>query len=305
MPNIAFFYFCDIIEIGDTSMDFIKATKETDILDSNGRNISIACLSRIENHKHIGKFHFHRHSELLFCDEGEITIICGNDRIKMLSGDMIYLSPNEIHTIEYETNYTKHYCIKFEPKLLNSIDNNIDNEIGGNFIINQLKKFEYFNQKDLENCTYNIKDLFINAVNEYQNRDYSHYLLIQAFLTQIMAFIIRKRTNGNFFNTNSSFMQTIGNYIEKNYSTVTLKDAANFSNMSYNYFSALFHKTFGTSFKNYLNRIKINQSILLLKDKSHSITAIAYELGFSSSSHYIKTFKKFKEITPSEFRKRI
>lgn len=286
-------------------MDFIKATREKDILDSSGRNLSIECLTRVETYPHIGKFHFHKYSELLFCDEGEITILCGNNRVKMLSGDMIYLSPNEIHTIEYKNKYSKHYCIKFEPKILNNIDNNIDDEIGGNIIINQLKKYEYFSKKELEASSYNIKDLFITAVNEYQNQDYSHSLLIQAFLMQIMAFVIRKRTNDNFFNINSAFMQTIASYIEKNYSTVTLKDAADFSNISYNYFSALFHKTFGISFKNYLNRIRINKSILLLKNKSYSITDIAFELGFSSSSHYIKTFKKLKEITPSEFRRRV
>lgn len=283
-------------------MIYKNVTKEKDIIDSSGYKSSVECIKRFEDYKHTGQFHFHKYCEILFCIKGKITVICGNSSIKLDAGDMIYLSANEIHTIEYEEDYSEHYCIKFDPKLFGVI-NNFDADTFGNIIISRLNKYEYFSKDQIDACNYNIENLFCLAISEYSKPNYSNNMLVKAYVMQIAAFIIDQRISDGVMEFDSDFVQKVSGYLEENYSTATLKEAAGVSNISYNYFSALFHKSFGVSFKKYLNQIKINKSVILLKNKSKTITDIAFELGFSSSSHYVNTFKKIKETTPNEFRK--
>ena len=85
--------------------------------------------------------------------------------------------------------------------------------------------------------------------------------------------------------------------------TVTLEDISKHVGMSYTYFSKQFAEDFGTNYSHYLNKIRIEKSIDLLTTTDKSITEVALMVGFSSTSHYIKVFKKLMHITPSKYRK--
>ena len=53
---------------------------------------------------------------------------------------------------------------------------------------------------------------------------------------------------------------------------------------------------------NYILSVKINESKSLLKYTNRSISSISVYLGFSSQSHFNRTFKKFTGSTPLEYR---
>lgn len=74
--------------------------------------------------------------------------------------------------------------------------------------------------------------------------------------------------------------------------------------MSYSYFSRMFKKVVHRSFREYLNYIRISKSELLLATTDLSITDIAMQTGFSTSSYFIQQFKLYKKISPKQFRKK-
>ena len=52
----------------------------------------------------------------------------------------------------------------------------------------------------------------------------------------------------------------------------------------------------------YLNRQRIEQSCYELSTTDDSITEIAYRNGFNDLSYFIRTFKKYKGITPENIK---
>lgn len=59
----------------------------------------------------------------------------------------------------------------------------------------------------------------------------------------------------------------------------------------------------GFSPARFILNIRMQHSKVLLKDKKANISQIAYEVGFSSQTHFSTTFKSFYGITPSDYMK--
>ena len=72
---------------------------------------------------------------------------------------------------------------------------------------------------------------------------------------------------------------------------------------SHGYICREFKKYYGITLSEYLIKAKIIHSSTLLMNKNLSIIDIAYRLGFSTQSSFIKSFKRYFNVSPGKFRK--
>lgn len=82
-----------------------------------------------------------------------------------------------------------------------------------------------------------------------------------------------------------------------------LTRAATSINLSPNYCGKLFKRETGENFSEYLNRIRIERSKILLSGSNKRITEIAFETGYGSLEHFVRVFKGLAGVTPTEYRK--
>lgn len=95
-------------------------------------------------------------------------------------------------------------------------------------------------------------------------------------------------------------------YIQQNIAKeVTLEEVANLVGLTPNYFSLYFKKTTGVTFINYRMTKRIEAAEQLLALPHYRIVDVAHETGYEDYSHFAKTFRKMKGITPTEFRSRL
>ena len=83
----------------------------------------------------------------------------------------------------------------------------------------------------------------------------------------------------------------------------SLASMAEQANLSVSQFKRSFKKHIGFSPCDYILRRRVQLAMQLLEDSDSLITAIAGELGFSSSQHFAGVFRKYTGQTPSDYRK--
>lgn len=72
--------------------------------------------------------------------------------------------------------------------------------------------------------------------------------------------------------------------------------------VSENYLHRCIKETIGESPKEWISKVSILQSQLLLQDLTKSISQIAFELNYGDPSYFGRLFKKISGVTPSEYR---
>ena len=92
-------------------------------------------------------------------------------------------------------------------------------------------------------------------------------------------------------------------YISEKFNTpLTLEDVSAYVHLHPSYFSTVFKNSTGLSFKEYLNKVRIEESKILLLNTDFSIIDIAIAVGFEDQSYFSKVFKKYTGTTPKQFR---
>lgn len=83
---------------------------------------------------------------------------------------------------------------------------------------------------------------------------------------------------------------------------ITVKELADYLNISESYLSKLFLKEMGISLSQYILDLKIEKAKNLLQYSDYNIVDIANYFSFSSQSHFIQVFQKKTGLTPHKYR---
>ena len=100
-------------------------------------------------------------------------------------------------------------------------------------------------------------------------------------------------------------VQMIAKYITEHYNEeISLSMAANMAYLERTYFSKRFKHITGFGFQEYLLQTRILAAEKLLLETSHSVSKISVNCGFSCSNYFGDVFRRFKGISPSEYRRK-
>lgn len=95
----------------------------------------------------------------------------------------------------------------------------------------------------------------------------------------------------------------VNKYVQTHYQTkLTLDEIAANAHLSKTYLCNIFKAETGETIANYINRVRIEKSKLLLPDDSLTIVQIANMCGFEDQSYFTKIFKSYTGITPKKYR---
>ena len=275
----------------------------------DGERLNIQCISlkgkKEETHtKH--KYHYHKYIEFLYFIKGSSNILVGEEKVYCKKGELFIVYSHEPHTLEHSED-NQYYVIKFLPELLSTFEQTT-------------KEFEYvfnFNMNThsriIKDDNGEIKKLFDDAYEKFENNDYSNEFFVRADLIRICGEIVNRwHKMGEIIpirsvtgQENLISIQKVIEYTKKTNGDIKTHQAAKLCSISDGHFSRIFKSIMGMSFTKYVKTIKTEEAERLLKCTDKTITEIAQELNYSTASHFIEDFRKQKGITPKQYKKQI
>ncbi len=101
------------------------------------------------------------------------------------------------------------------------------------------------------------------------------------------------------------FIKSEKNYLDVN---LSLESVADKLEINKSYLSRIINAELGKSFTDYVNELRIEEAKIYLTHpdfKNYTLVSIGLEAGFNSKSAFNNSFKKFTEMTPSQYRNNI
>lgn len=143
---------------------------------------------------------------------------------------------------------------------------------------------------------YALNSQFLSRMNFLQSVEDLSYLL-QDVVVSFMDAMFSRQDGGN------PHIRKALQYIAANYTQrLTLTHVAGEVGISPNHFSSLFHKVVGTSFREYVSQVRVEESKRLLLHTEYSLADIAAATGFPDQSNFSKVFKRITGISPGKYR---
>lgn len=253
--------------------------------------------------------HWHHYMEVILNTEGLTIVECNEETYTLKQGDMIVLPPKSMHAIYSASNVPpSYYVIKLD---LNRFRENIGYVPQLKSAMLQAESSEhtshYFSAESLEASP--VLEYVKGCVREYEQRHYGYYMVMHSYLTCLMLVMLRIWRQNGFVPSHEAAVladnsiETITEYIDA-HSGQPLKvdQLAARCNMSYSFFAKKFKQIYGRSCKEYIEYIRVTKAEDMLLFSDYDLTYISQATGFADCSHMIKTFRKYKNITPKQFR---
>lgn len=256
--------------------------------------------------------HYHEFIEILYCQEGVFNIMLDGVSYTLTQGDMAIINSNEVHySRSLGGDINRYIVIRFKPDLLYTTSQTIfEAKYVLPFTMKTSTHQKVFTKEEISRTPvpWLVKSIF----KEDRQKDYGFELAIRTYLGEVFLWILRNwHKKGLDLNLGSGLNQDnmellvgVFSYVEEHYADpIGIKELAQFCNMSYSYFSRFFKKSMQRNFSDYLNHVRVSKAEYLIATTDISITEIALEVGFSTSSYFIEQFKRIKGMTPTKFRK--
>ncbi len=273
----------------------------------NTHGISGLSIPKVEKHKHPT-------FEMMYVYDGHITHHIGSDTVYLRKGDILLMAPEVNHSVDECSpgDIAVNIMISTDFLTRDFVQMLSSNYLFSSFMIPTDKAQEqklqhpgyiYFPSGDDETVSSTSADIMC----EFFDPDISSASTIKCLLVVLFNALFRlwKRNGGKVETRNdmdNNDIWQIAQYIESNYSTATLNEAAYRFNYDPYYLSRLIKKRLGHNFTELKHRVCMDQAKYLLLHTSASIQEVAQQIGFSNMSYFYKLFSKHCGMTPAEFR---
>ena len=243
---------------------------------------SLVWVGKYRNLKNISHWHFDH--EIAVCESGEALISLDQETYSLQKGQCIYLRGQSIHSIISAPDTTL-YVSLFSDELIRRITDNycLDTPVFAD-------KFGVLETLDKIRKAGTVKGRFYDEI--------SNALMQQLIAGIFSALEIRETTVATSAAT-ERYKKLLYD-IDENAESYSFSRAVDFMHMSGAYFSRFFKRISGMTFSMYLNHIRVNKAIDLIRNREMSMTDIAMSCGFDTIRNFNRVFRQITGYSPRD-----
>ena len=245
-------------------------------------NKSLVWVGKYRNLKNIS--HWHYDHELVVCESGEALVHLDQNQYTLKKGECIFLRGQSIHSIISSFDSIL-YVALFSEKLIPDITDSY-----------QLSSPLFADSFDVRKTLMEIRrcDFERGRFYDLRNNALMEELIAKIFsaLDILKEDIIQSKVTRKYKDLLYDMDENVRDY--------DFLKAVNYMNMSEAYFSRFFKKVSGMTFSQYLNHIRVNKAIDLIRQGKLSITQISAECGFDTIRNFNRVFKQITSYSPKK-----
>ncbi|GGD50987.1 AraC family transcriptional regulator [Paenibacillus nasutitermitis] len=264
----------------------------------------LPCYISINTIASTSELHHHDFAELSLVIEGTGTETINGIEHEMKTGTASFLLPHHIHEIHAAPKAgIRAYCCMFDMRLL--MESSTHTELG-TLLLRSGQSFPSHTQLT-ENTFNRLAAVFDEMIDElHQSRPCKQSMLSTKLIEALLIYIRAHQENRNPPSDNKSpEIANMLQYIHLNYGeALSLEHLSAKFHISIPHICRLFKKEVGISFLEYLHQLRIQSASHLLVTTNMPIGDVLIEAGFESYRSFVRLFKRFKGVIPSEYRSR-
>ncbi|WP_437272122.1 AraC family transcriptional regulator [Staphylococcus succinus] len=247
--------------------------------------------------------HWHNALQFIYVITGELDIAITDKTIKIIKGEGIFINSNVVHEIREHLPNTEYLCWNIDlPEATNYIEFSYVSRI-----VNNATHIPYIHLSSNNANHLELIQIIACAGKIYQQKQ-SHFKIditikYYELLKRLITILNEQNGHNNYYFDNR--IKQLIEYIQEHFnSKITLKSLSQIIHMSKSETIKLFKHYVNQTPIQYLLTFRLEQSVSMLYNKqSYSITEVAMNCGFSTTSHFIQVFRKKYGITPKQFQK--
>ena len=247
------------------------------------------------------QYHWHTHSEIIRIISGTFHLTLDNEIRILNAGDCVFITSGTLHGgMPFDCVYE---CIVFDLTLL-AKDNHACNKTVTDIMMQKISI-----QPFLSDYSEEILPIVRKLCHTLAEKKVGYEFATQGYLFLLFSVIIKEHIyeqnlNDNVSATRIASIKNVLSYISDNYANpISLETLSKIAGMNPKYFCRYFKSMTERTPIDYLNYYRIECACEMLSTKDISIKEAAISCGFNDESYFIKTFHKYKGITPKQFTK--
>lgn len=217
-------------------------------------------------------------------------------------GDLVFIPRNIYRRTTYVSDSAyERILIKFTDKMVSELFDTIGEKTYENLCQEHIMRFS---KENLDKIT----SIFRMMEEEWKHYDAHSELILKGLLNMLIITCMRTRVTGSnsmlMVETQHRYISEAIKYIKMHLSEKpSLEQTASYLNISASYLSKLFVAKLHTPYSTFVLTEQIAFARKLLAGTKLSMTEIALQSGFSSSSYFSDSFKRINGTSPLQFRK--
>ena len=269
----------------------------------------IVYTGKIPEFLHNYPLHWHEEFEIIYIEHGTGCISVQSRPYICTAGDVVLIPPQSVHDIRQTENKSMRYFnILFKFSLLEENENSVCYKKYFQPYTDDSQLSSFHLPKDSEinrKIAPHIQELIAHRKEKYTTNELMIKSHLYAVLFEINSLLIPMTTQGKSMHSSIARLKPVLRYIQEEYQKeITVKEAAELSNLSESHFMKSFKNLTGISLIKYVNSVRLENAERLLKNTDKSVSEICEECGFHYFSYFIRTFKSTYGCTPGDLRKK-
>ena len=263
------------------------------------------------------RWHWHPEFEVIIVNHGEADFFTDDKKIRLKAGQGILINQNTMHSIQSADPDASCnlYSTIFHPSFLFGYGNTV---MSGKYL-SPILSSPVFRTMLLDE-QYPVAEKILDAINSViavnMTKKYGYELVTKSYLCQLWVTLlenvipqnVKTYKNGSLSLDESRVKEAIL-YIESHYAEhITLDELASSIHISKSECCRCFKRTLELTPIEYLMKYRIFRAASMIQSDdpiSHSISELAFSVGFNNASYFNKVFKQYLKCTPSEFKKNL